>query len=57
MIRLAAIKNGGRDIQIFDRKSAKPCGCHPDRDQSLANYSSAWSVALPFFWQALQGAG
>jgi len=23
MIRLAAIKNGGRDIQIFDRKSLK----------------------------------
>lgn len=23
MIRLAAINNGGRDIQIFDRKSAK----------------------------------
>jgi len=26
MIRQAAIKNGGRDIQIFDRKSANLAG-------------------------------
>ena len=29
-------------------QGCKACGCHPARDQSLTNYSSASNVAFPF---------